>query len=38
MQIRWTGKLTETLKDTGNPLAKFENKILQNKNTVTLYE
>ena len=37
MQIRLTGKLTETSKDTRNTLAKFEDKILQNKDTVNLY-
>ena len=36
MQIRPTGKLTET-SDTRNTLAKFEDKILQNKDTVNLY-
>ena len=33
MQIRPTGKLIETSRDTRNTLAKFEDKILQNKNT-----
>ena len=37
MQIRLTGKLTETSKDIRNTLAKFEDKILQNKDTVNLY-
>ena len=37
MQIRPTGKLTETSKDTWNTLAKFEDKILQIKDTVNLY-
>ena len=37
MQIRWMGKLTETSKDTRNTLAKFEDKILQSKDTVNLY-
>ena len=37
MQIRLTSKLTETSKDTRNTLAKFEDKILQNKDTVNLY-
>ena len=37
MQIRPTGKLTETSKDTRNTLAKFEDKMLQIKNTVNLY-
>ena len=37
MQTRPTGKLTATSKDTRNTLAKFEDKILQNKNTVNLY-
>ena len=37
MQIRLTGKLTETSRDTRNTLAKFEDKILQNKDTVNLY-
>ena len=37
MQIRPTGKLTETSGDTENTLAKFEDKILQNKDTVNLY-
>ena len=37
MQIGPTGKLTETSKDTRNTLAKFEDKILQNKDTVSLY-
>ena len=38
MQIRPMGKLTETSRDTRNTLAKFEDKILQNKDTVNLYE
>ena len=37
MQIRLTGKLTETSRDTRNTLAKFEDKILHNKDTVNLY-
>ena len=37
MQISLTGKLTETFKDTRNNLAKFEDKILQNKDTVNLH-
>ena len=37
MQIRLTDKLTETSRDTRNTLAKFEDKILQNKDTVNLY-
>ena len=37
MQIRQNGKLTGTSKDTRNTLAKFEDKILQNKDTVNLY-
>ena len=36
MQIRSTGKLTETSKDTSNILAKLEDKILQSKDTVNL--
>ena len=36
MQIRLMGKVTETSKDTRNPLAKFEGKILQSKDTVNL--
>ena len=31
------GKLTDTSRDTRNTLAKFEDKILQNKDTVNLY-
>ena len=31
MQIRWTGKFTETSKDTRNTLAKFQDGILKNK-------
>ena len=37
MQIRPTGKLTETSRDTRDTLAKFEDKILQNKDTVNPY-
>ena len=37
MQIRPTGKLTEISKDTRNNLAKFEDKIVQSKDTVNLY-
>ena len=37
MQISLAGKWTETSKDTRNTLAKFEDKILQNKDTVNLY-
>ena len=37
MQIRPTGNLTETSKDTRNTLAKFEAKILQSEDTVNLY-
>ena len=37
MQIRLTGKLTETSKETRNVLAKFKDKILQNKSIVNLY-
>ena len=37
MQIRLTGKLTETSKDTRNTLARFQDKILQSKDTVNLY-
>ena len=37
MQIRLMGKLTETSTDTRNTLVKFEDKILQNKDTVNLY-
>ena len=37
MPIRLMGKLTETSKDTSNTLAKFEDKILQSKDTVNLY-
>ena len=37
MQIRPTGKLTETSKDTMNTFAKFEDKILQSKDTVNPY-
>ena len=36
MQIKLTGKLTETSKDTRNTLVKFEDKILQSKDTVNL--
>ena len=36
MQIRPTSKLTETSRDTRNTLAKFEDKVLQNKDTVNL--
>ena len=35
MQIRPTGKLTQTSKDTRNTLATLEDKILQNKDTGT---
>ena len=34
MEIRPTGKLTETSKDAKNTFAKFEDKVLQNKGTV----
>ena len=37
MQIRLTSKLTETSKDIRNTLARFEDKILQSKDTVNLY-
>ena len=37
MQIRPTGKLIETSKDTRNTLTKFEDKILHSKDTVNLY-
>ena len=37
MQIRQTSKLTMTSRDTMNTFAKFEDKILQNKDTVNLF-
>ena len=37
MQIRPMGKLIENSKDTRNTLAKFEDKILQSKDTMNLH-
>ena len=37
MQITPMDKLTDTYKDTRNTLAKFEDKILQSKDTMNLY-